>query len=94
MFPNETFQINLQDLISLNFTIENVTLSDFSISTEEPELFNFVDTDRMILSIGGFKWHINADYKYITDPPILADIGSISYSSDNLTFSIDGTNTF
>lgn len=57
-------------------------------------LMNFIENDRMILSVGDFKGHIKADYMYISDPPLFADIGSFSFSSDNLTFSIDGTNTF
>jgi hypothetical protein len=48
----------------------------------------------MILSFGDFKGHVKGDYKFISDPPLLADIGSIDFESDNVTIKIDGTNTF
>ena len=94
-FPDiNGFIIDIEDLISFNFTLQNVTFSDFSINPNTPPLMNFIENNRMILSVGDFKGHVKADYQFITDPPILADIGSLSFSSDNLTFSIDGTNTF
>lgn len=94
-FPDiNGFIVDVEDLITLNFTLQNVTFSDFSINPNTPDLMNFVENNEMILSIGDFKGHVAGDYQFITDPPILADIGSFSFKSDNLTLSIDGTNTF
>jgi len=57
-------------------------------------LIEILDKDRIALNIFEFEGHVKADYKFITDPPILADIGTFHLDSTNLTVTMDGSNYF
>ena len=62
-FPDiNGFIVDIEDLITLNFTLQNVTFSGFSINPNVPELMNFIENNRMILSVGEFKGYVKGDY--------------------------------
>lgn len=84
----------MPDLLSVNLTIENITLYNFSLGKSGPSLLEIIDENRLVLNIFDFEGHIEANYMFITDPPILADIGSFHFDSKNLTLKLDGSNYF
>jgi hypothetical protein len=47
-----------------------------------------MDNNQMRLTIADFQGKINANYMYITDPPLLADIGVIEFDTPNNTIVI------
>jgi len=46
------------------------------------------------MTIANFSAGISGEYSYVSDPPILADIGSINFQSPSLGLIIDGNNSF
>ena len=44
-----------------------------------------------IIAIKNLKVNISANYEYVTDPPYLADIGSISFVIDDFCSTIKGS---
>jgi len=57
-------------------------------------MVDLVGNDEAIFSIKNFKGAIKANYMFVTDPPLMADIGSINFNSDNCTFNIYGYTAF
>ena len=55
---------------------------------------NLVGNNEFIFAIKDFKGLISANYMYITDPPLLADIGTIHFENYNLSFMLNGTTDF
>jgi hypothetical protein len=46
------------------------------------------------MTIANFSAGIAGEYSYVSDPPILADIGSINFQSPSLGLVVDGNNSF
>ena len=40
--------------------------------------------DHIRLTIANMTGHLSGDYSYCSDPPILADIGTIDFGYDNI----------
>lgn len=85
--------ITIPELMDVHFNITDLRLEGFSMDSTQ-QLFNLVGNDQAIFSFRDFKGAIKANYMFVTDPPLLADIGSIHFENYNATFSINGITTF
>lgn len=85
--------ISIPGLISVRMNLTDLKFHNLSIDSSQ-KLMNLVGKDEFILTIKDFKGLIRANYMYITDPPLLADIGSIHFEAYNTTFLLNGTTDF
>jgi len=93
-FPNlYDKNISIPDLLSVQFNLTGLRFHNLSIDNSQ-KLMNLNGNDEFIFAIKDFKGLISANYMYITDPPLLADIGSIHFENFNTTFMINGTTDF
>jgi hypothetical protein len=72
--------------------LENLHIND-TISYDS-QLINLYEDDTIRLTIANFSGRIKGSYSYVSDPPILADIGDINFDSPSLGIVIDGYNSF
>ena len=49
--------------------------------------------DAATFATKNFTVNCSIDYEYISDPPILADLGTLKLEIDNMTFTISGSTT-
>lgn len=79
--------------MDIHFNVTDLRLEGFSMDSTQ-QLMNLKDNDQAVFSFRDFKGAIKANYMFVTDPPLLADIGSVHFENYNTTFSIDGFSTF
>jgi len=90
-FPNLVNKtLSVPDFISVSFNLTDLKISNLKADPDTP-LLDLKGNDEAVLQIKGFSGNVTADYMFITDPPILADIGQIHFESDNTTFKLDAT---
>ena len=70
--------ISIPGLISIKLNLTDFRFDNISIDNSV-KLMKLVGDDEFIFAIKDFKGTIRANYMYITDPPLLADIGSIHF---------------
>ena len=85
--------LQITDLLKLNFGIEDIQLSNISLDSEE-RLLELLDNNRLKFALKNLTGSVSADYKYFADPPLIADIGELSLDLDNTTIHIDADNYF
>ena len=66
--------MSVPDLISVKYNFTDLKLEGFGMDPNVP-LFDLVGNDQFIFQFKDFKGTIKANYMFITDPPLLADIG-------------------
>jgi hypothetical protein len=71
----------------VTFNLTDLEFKSFSLDPSV-QLVNLMDNNQMRLTIADFQGKINANYMYITDPPLLADIGVIEFDTPNNTIVI------
>ena len=74
------------DLI-INYTLMGAKVANASID-KEPPLINIGDGD-FTFAFSNLNINLTSDYKFISDPPILADIGEVNLTLGNTTMSTD-----
>ena len=85
--------LSVPDLISVNFNLTDLRLEGWSVDPNH-KLVDLVGNDRAIVSFKDFKGALKANYMFVTDPPLLADIGSIDFENYNVSISFDGYTAF
>ena len=65
--------INITDLIDFRFDIEDLRIVDMSVN-QGAHLIQ-LEKEELVLSLKDFKGVIAANYSYVSDPPLFADIG-------------------
>jgi hypothetical protein len=65
--------LSIPDLLSISMNITDIYLDELSISTEE-RMCELLD-NRIRFGVKDMVGKMYFDYQYITDPPLLADIG-------------------
>jgi len=85
--------ITIPDLISVRFNLTNLKFEGFSIDPSV-DLVSLIGNDQATFSFKDFRGKILANYMYITDPPLLADIGQIHFENYNTTFYMNGYSKF
>lgn len=84
-------------MVSFNFSLDGVHLGKLSINdtlSYDSQLINLYDDDKIRLTIANFSASINGEYSYVSDPPILADIGDINLDFPSFGIVVDGYNYF
>jgi len=74
--------LDVQDLISFNMSLKGFTLENLSINdtiTDDTRFINLYEDDTIRLTIANFSAGIGGEYSYVSDPPILADIGDVNF---------------
>jgi|DEB0MinimDraft_12_1074336.scaffolds.fasta_scaffold47777_2 hypothetical protein len=66
--------ITIPDLISVTFNLTDLKFEGFSIDPSV-SLIDLVGDNQATFAFKDFKGKILANYMYVTDPPLLADIG-------------------
>lgn len=85
--------ITIPDLISVKFNITDLRLDGWGMDPNQ-KLMDLVGNDQAIFAFRDFKGAIKCNYMFVTDPPLLADIGSVDFENFNTTFSIYGATSF
>jgi hypothetical protein len=84
-FINKT--LTLSDVISMRFNITDIQFQNLELDNKEKLVV--LHDDRMVFSFknatGNFGW----SYRYITDPPLLADIGEFDLDIEPVNFKVD-----
>ena len=80
--------LNLTDDVSLDIELEHLKISNATISPSTPILT--INTDEgLLFAFSDLTLNITADYSYIMDPPIFADIGEASFLFSPTNFSVN-----
>jgi hypothetical protein len=85
--------ITIPDLISIRFNLTDLRFEGFSIDPTV-DLVTLVGNDEATISFRDFRGKILANYMYITDPPLLADIGQIHFENYNTSLYMNGFSKF
>ena len=80
------------DIIKIDFNITNILIENFSLDNEFTLCTLY--EDRAVFGIKNFTGNMRADYQYISDPPIFADIGTFKLDIENTTAILDFTVDF
>lgn len=64
---------NVTDLIDFQFDIEDLRIVDMSVNQGDHLIS--LENEELVLSLKDFKGQIAANYSYVSDPPLFADIG-------------------
>jgi hypothetical protein len=84
-------------LVSFNFSLDGLGLANLGLNSslsDETRLVNLYDDDKIRLTIANFSGGIKGQYSYVSDPPILADIGDINIDMPSMGLVVDGYNYF
>ena len=84
-------------MISFNVSLHNFAISNLGINSGlgyDTEFINLYADDQVRMTLANMSGHIAGDYSFCSDPPILADIGSIDFNSASLGIILDGYNHF
>lgn len=68
----------MADVITLNLSLWSFYLKDMRLDTTE-KLVILGDNNTVTLNLKNFKGEMNASYMYITEPPLLADVGDFNW---------------
>lgn len=85
--------IDIQDLIAFNFSLHDFQLKNLKINDTifyDSQLINLYADDKIRMTIANFSGGLSANYSYVSDPPIVADIGEIDFNSPSFGMVIDG----
>lgn len=89
--PNQTqnISINIEELIQISANLTNIKIIDISFDKSVRQVT--LGDDTATFATKNITVNCSIDYEYITDPPILADLGTIKLEVDNLTFTVSGS---
>ena len=76
------------DLV-INYELEDIHVDSASIDPTPPILT--INDGSVTFAVQNLNVNVTADYSYISEPPIFADIGEASFLFANTTFSVDVT---
>ena len=81
--------ITIPDLLKIDFNVTELQLNNLSIDNTFKllELFD----GGAVFGLKNLTGNVNFDYQYVTDPPILADIGEFNLDLANFTTKINTT---
>jgi hypothetical protein len=77
----------------VKFNITDLRFSGFSLDKDQ-KLMDLIGNDEAMFAFKDFKGAIKCNYMFVTDPPLLADIGSVHFENYNTTFMIHGVTSF
>lgn len=83
------FIVTVPNVGSLNFSIWNANLKNMSINNKT-ELVTLGEDNSITLNLLDLKGEVNASYRYITDPPILADVGDFDWDWNETDLNVGG----
>ena len=90
-FLNKT--LNIPELLKFDINVTDLHISHFGYDSSN-KLVDLVGHDEALFSIRDLHLLINANYQFISDPPLLADIGLFKLDMHNVTFLIRGITEF
>lgn len=76
------------DLV-INYDLEDIHVVSASLDPTPPLLT--INDGSVTFAVQNLNVNVTADYSYISEPPIFADIGEASFLFANTTFSVDVT---
>ena len=79
----------LEDIISFDFNLTSFAFADANYNGAVPIMTVYKDEVRLQLS--NLTLNFTVDYAYVSDPPILADIGSAFLGIDTLSLDLNLT---
>ena len=82
--------ISVPDLMSLNLTINHFNLTSMSLNNED-KIVTLGDNNLVRFDLRDFEINFNSSYSFITDPPMVADMGNFFFESNGTNSSINGT---
>ena len=81
--------VSVPNMMNVTMNLTDFEMSNWSLDNSR-KLMNLVGNDHAIFSFKDFTGGIKANYMFITDPPLFADIGQINFQNPNTTFSVNG----
>jgi hypothetical protein len=91
-FNSENWHLNVPDLIEVDLNVTKITIKDIHID-ESVKQVQLLDNE-ILFKTKNFTADLDAHYEFITDPPILADIGEFRFLIENLTMAIQAKSGF
>ena len=82
--------IVITGLGSVNMSIWDFNLRNMSIGTKE-RIITLGENNLVRLNMKDFKADLNTSYAYLTNPPLLADIGEFLFHSNGTNMTLNGT---
>ena len=79
-------QVAVEDLITLHFNLTNIKISDLSFDPSM-KLATLLD-NYSIVQFRNLSTHFKGRYEYVTDPPILADMGQFIWDINNISMKL------
>eukprot|EP00352_Strombidinopsis_acuminata_P004972 CAMPEP_0176350278 /NCGR_PEP_ID=MMETSP0126-20121128/9352_1 /TAXON_ID=141414 ORGANISM="Strombidinopsis acuminatum, Strain SPMC142" /NCGR_SAMPLE_ID=MMETSP0126 /ASSEMBLY_ACC=CAM_ASM_000229 /LENGTH=207 /DNA_ID=CAMNT_0017700203 /DNA_START=132 /DNA_END=755 /DNA_ORIENTATION=- len=83
--------INLGELMSIDLNVTSIAVPHVSLSNNIPLFDIEAEYNDAILQLADFNLELTFDYAFISDPPILADIGSATIDFKNVTLFVNWT---
>lgn len=81
--------INVADLFTVEAEISNLFIKNFSLDNTH-KLMQLGD-NQAVFSIADLVGHVEFDYSYLTDPPLLADIGTFHFDLAKTNLTVDAS---
>ena len=79
-----------EDLV-ISYELEDIHVSSATIDPTPPIVT--INEGSVTMAVSNLNVNVTADYSYISEPPIFADIGEASFLFANTTLSSDATST-
>ena len=75
--------------MSINISLWEFYLKDMRLDTSE-KLVILGENNSVTLNLQNFRGEMNASYMYITDPPLLADVGDFDWQFNDTSLKLGG----
>ena len=88
--------VNLIDLIKFDFNVTDIKLNELALdytSCDKCKLMQLLD-NYAVFTLENLNASIGFEYQYISDPPILGDIGKFTFTLGNTTLSLNSSTFF
>ena len=77
----------LEDDLSINYSLKGLKVVGASIDPTPPLIK--INNGEFTVAVSNLNFNLTTDYQFISDPPILADIGEANFAFANTTMSTD-----
>ena len=83
--------LTIPNVVSLNVSVWEFYLRDMRIDNTSEKLVVLGDNNTVTLNLKNLKGEMTASYMYITDPPLLADVGDFVWQFNDTSLKLGGT---
>ena len=87
--------INMVDIVKFTFNVTEIGLSNLKLDTNCSfcSLLTLLD-DYGVLKVDDFTFNLTGKYEYVSEPPLIGDIGNFTFELANTTFLVNSSTTW